>query len=158
MAGRRVDEVPGNVFAVSGRINSTWGGGLADMVRSRRMLEVIERDQLFDRAAAVGSWFLAELKTVASRYAGLVSNVRGRGLNAPSTCGCRAAGTRQCRAAEEGEGLVLPRPGLGPIPPRADHRGGRPGPGPQGGRPVPGPDARLVAGAMSHRHREGDHV
>src|SRR5439155_646461 len=36
MAGRRVDEVVDNVFAVSGRINSTWGGGLADMVRSRR--------------------------------------------------------------------------------------------------------------------------
>ena len=34
MAGGRVDEVPDNVFAVSGRINSTWGGGLADMVRS----------------------------------------------------------------------------------------------------------------------------
>lgn len=80
MAGRRVDEVPGNVFAVSGRINSTWGGGLVDMVRSRRMLEVIERDQLFGRAAEVGSWFLAELQAVGSQYPGLVSNVRGRGL------------------------------------------------------------------------------
>jgi L-lysine 6-transaminase len=46
MAGRRVDEVPGNVFAVSSRINSTWGGGLADMVRSRRMLEVRFRPAL----------------------------------------------------------------------------------------------------------------
>ena len=34
MAGGRVDEVPGNVFQTSGRINSTWGGGLVDMVRS----------------------------------------------------------------------------------------------------------------------------
>lgn len=33
MAGRRVDEVPDNVFAVSSRINSTWGGNLVDMVR-----------------------------------------------------------------------------------------------------------------------------
>ena len=80
MAGRRVDEVPGNVFAVSGRINSTWGGGLADMVRCRRLLEVIERDRLVDRVAAVGSWFLAELQALASRYPDLVSNVRGRGL------------------------------------------------------------------------------
>jgi L-lysine 6-transaminase len=80
MAGRRVDEVPGNVFTVSSRINSTWGGGLVDMVRSRRMLEVIERDRLFDRAASVGSWFLTELQTVTSRYRDLVSNVRGRGL------------------------------------------------------------------------------
>ena len=36
MAGGRVDEVADNVFTVSGRINSTWGGGLTDMVRSRR--------------------------------------------------------------------------------------------------------------------------
>src|SRR5581483_3934015 len=50
MAGRRVDEVPDNVFRVSGRINSTWGGGLADMVRSRRLLEIIERDGLFGQA------------------------------------------------------------------------------------------------------------
>ena len=46
MAGGRVDEVADNVFAVSSRINSTWGGNLTDMVRSRRILEVIERDRL----------------------------------------------------------------------------------------------------------------
>jgi L-lysine 6-transaminase len=80
MAGRRVDEVPDNVFRVSGRINSTWGGGLADMVRSRRLLEVIERDRLFDLAAATGAWFLAELHELGARFPGLVSNVRGRGL------------------------------------------------------------------------------
>ena len=80
MAGRRVDEVPDNVFRVSGRINSTWGGGLADMVRSRRLLEVIERDRLFDQAATTGAWFLAELGDLRARFPGLVSNVRGRGL------------------------------------------------------------------------------
>jgi L-lysine 6-transaminase len=80
MAGRRVDEVPDNVFTVSSRINSTWGGGLADMVRSRRLLEIIERDGLFDQAAATGAWFLTELQEVGGRFPGLVSNVRGRGL------------------------------------------------------------------------------
>ena len=80
MAGRRLAEVPQNVFAVSGRINSTWGGGLADMVRSRRLLEIIERDQLFGRVASVGAWFRNELEALASRHPGLVSNVRGRGL------------------------------------------------------------------------------
>src|SRR6201986_2351734 len=60
MAGRRVDEVPDNVFRVSSRINSTWGGGLVDMVRSRRLLEIIERDGVFDQAAATGDWLLAE--------------------------------------------------------------------------------------------------
>ncbi len=80
MAGRRVDEVADNVFAVSGRINSTWGGGLADMVRSRRILEIIEREGLIDNAAKVGNWFLGELKALGERHATVVSNVRGRGL------------------------------------------------------------------------------
>ena len=54
MAGGRVDEVPDNVFAVSGRINSTWGGGLVDMVRSRRILEIIEADGLIEAAGRQG--------------------------------------------------------------------------------------------------------
>lgn len=80
MAGRRVDEVRDNVFTVSGRINSTWGGGLADMVRSRRLLEVIERDRLFDQAASTGAWLLAELQELTGRFPGLASGARGRGL------------------------------------------------------------------------------
>ncbi|MGW0801430.1 L-lysine 6-transaminase [Nonomuraea sp. NPDC002799] len=80
MAGRRVDEVPDNVFTVGGRINSTWGGGLADMVRSRRLLEIIERDELIARAASVGSWLLGQLHALCDRHPALVSNVRGRGL------------------------------------------------------------------------------
>jgi L-lysine 6-transaminase len=80
MAGRRVDEVADNVFTVSGRINSTWGGGLADMVRSRRLLEIIEGDRVFDRVATTGAWFLGELTALGARFPGLVSNVRGRGL------------------------------------------------------------------------------
>jgi L-lysine 6-transaminase len=80
MAGRRVDEVPDNVFTVSSRINSTWGGGLADMVRSARLLEIIEHDRLFDQVADIGPWFLAELQELGARFPALVSNVRGRGL------------------------------------------------------------------------------
>jgi L-lysine 6-transaminase len=80
MAGRRVGLVPDNVFRVSGRISSTWGGGLVDMVRARRILEIIERDDLVANAAAVGSWFLAELRDLEGRHAPVVSNSRGRGL------------------------------------------------------------------------------
>ncbi len=54
MAGGRVDEVPDNVFAVGSRINSTWGGSLTDMVRARRILEVVEAEGLIERAAALG--------------------------------------------------------------------------------------------------------
>src|SRR6266851_3758425 len=53
MAGRRVDEVPGNVFTVSGRINSTWGGGLADMVRGRRLLCALDLPGAEERDALV---------------------------------------------------------------------------------------------------------
>ncbi|WP_433558644.1 L-lysine 6-transaminase [Pseudonocardia xinjiangensis] len=75
MAGGRVDEVPGNVFRVSSRINSTWGGGLTDMVRSRRYLEVIEAEGLVDRAAVLGKRLLDDLRAVDG-----IDNVRGRGL------------------------------------------------------------------------------
>jgi L-lysine 6-transaminase len=80
MAGRRVDLVADNVFAVSSRINSTWGGGLVDMVRARRLLEIIEADHLFDAAASRGDVLLVELHDLAQRHPHLVSNVRGRGL------------------------------------------------------------------------------
>lgn len=80
MAGGRVDEVPDNVFTVSGRINSTWGGGLVDMVRSRRILEIIERDGLIEAAGPKGERFLDALASVAAEHPGVMSNVRGRGL------------------------------------------------------------------------------
>ncbi|SDT01038.1 L-lysine 6-transaminase precursor [Jiangella sp. DSM 45060] len=80
MAGGRVDEVADNVFEVSGRINSTWGGGLADMVRSRRLLELIEQDGLIEAAGPKGERFLAGLRAVAAETGGTVGNVRGRGL------------------------------------------------------------------------------
>ncbi|WP_370498794.1 L-lysine 6-transaminase [Mycobacterium sp. pR1184] len=80
MAGRRVDEVADNVFAVSSRINSTWGGNLTDMVRARRILEIIEADGLFDRAAERGRYLLGRLVELAGEFDQLVSNPRGRGL------------------------------------------------------------------------------
>ena len=75
MAGGRVDEVPDNVFQVSSRLNSTWGGNLTDMVRSRRYLEVIEADGLIERAALLGKRLLDDLGSVPG-----IDNVRGRGL------------------------------------------------------------------------------
>ncbi len=79
MAGGRVEEVPDNVFAVSGRINSTWGGGLVDMVRSRRLLEIIEAEGLIEAAGPKGARLVAGLQAVAAET-GVLSNVRGRGL------------------------------------------------------------------------------
>ncbi|MBC2900566.1 L-lysine 6-transaminase [Streptomyces cupreus] len=121
MAGRRVDQVPDNVFRVSGRINSTWGGGLVDMVRARRILEIIERDDLVANAAAVGAWFLAELRDLEVRHAAVASNSRGRGLMSAidlSDSGVRDEVLRRLRTEEQvialpcGERGVRFRPAL----------------------------------------------
>lgn len=80
MAGGRVDEVADNVFAVSSRINSTWGGNLTDMVRSRRILEVIESDALLAHVADHGRYLLARLEELADEFPGVVLHPRGRGL------------------------------------------------------------------------------
>ena len=80
MAGRRVDDVPDNVFAVSSRINSTWGGNLTDMVRSRRILETIEGERLIPRVAELGHHLLGRLYDLAAEFPALVLDPRGRGL------------------------------------------------------------------------------
>lgn len=80
MAGGRVDEVVDNVFHVSSRINSTWGGNLTDMVRARRILEVIEADDLIADAAVTGRHLLDRLCGLAAEFPDRVLDPRGRGL------------------------------------------------------------------------------
>jgi len=79
-AGPRIDEVENNVFQVSSRINSTWGGNLVDMVRSTRYLEIIRDENLVDNARRQGELLLAGLNDLAAAHPGVISNVRGRGL------------------------------------------------------------------------------
>ena len=77
--GRIFDE-PENVFTVSSRINSTWGGNLVDMVRARKYLEIIEEEKLVGNARIVGELLLGELAALAAEFPGKVTNVRGKGL------------------------------------------------------------------------------
>jgi L-lysine 6-transaminase len=79
MSTRRIDVVARNVFHVSSRINSTWGGNLVDMVRSARYLEIIEEDGLVENAARVGAYLQASLERLQGEHE-TVSNVRGLGL------------------------------------------------------------------------------
>ena len=79
MGGGRLDEVPDHVFATSGRINSTFGGNLVDMVRATIILEVIEEERLVAHARDVGAGLLSDLEEL-GRRSPLVDNVRGRGL------------------------------------------------------------------------------
>lgn len=80
MASARVDEEPENVFHVASRINSTWGGNLADMVRCRKYLEIVEAEQLVERAAHTGVHLQQRLLELQDEFPHLVSNARGRGL------------------------------------------------------------------------------
>jgi L-lysine 6-transaminase len=80
LCGKRIEEVKENVFAVSSRLNSTWGGNLTDMVRAQRYLEVIAQEKLVDNARRVGEHLVAELQNLAAEFPGVVSNARGRGL------------------------------------------------------------------------------
>lgn len=79
LVGNKVDEVERNVFNVSSRINSTWGGNLVDMVRSSQILQIIEEDQLCDNAAKVGTYLKEQLYALSIKY-DRMSNVRGKGL------------------------------------------------------------------------------
>ncbi len=78
-ATSRIDEID-SVFKVSSRINSTWGGNLVDMVRCRRIVEIIEEDDLLANVRKVGTQLVDGLKHIAQGTSGAVTNVRGRGL------------------------------------------------------------------------------
>ena len=80
MVTDRVDEVENNVFKEASRINSTWGGGLSDMVRAQKYLEIIRDENLVDNAAKVGSYLLERLQNLDALKSGKVSNPRGKGL------------------------------------------------------------------------------
>ena len=80
MVSSRVDEVKENVFTVSSRINSTFGGNLIDMVRCQKYLEVIEEEKLIDNAKKQGEALLKGLREIEEKYPDKVSNSRGRGL------------------------------------------------------------------------------
>jgi L-lysine 6-transaminase len=79
MAGPRLDEVRDNCFRLPGRINSTWGGNLTDMVRSTHCLRVIEEEKLIDNAETMGRIFLKKLQQLAAEEPS-ITGVRGRGL------------------------------------------------------------------------------
>ena len=80
IAGPRFDEEPENVFKVSSRINSTWGGNLVDMVRCQRYLEIMAEEKLVENAAKQGAHLLAGLKQLTADAPDLFSSARGVGL------------------------------------------------------------------------------
>ena len=80
MAGPMLDQEPDNVFKVSSRLNSTWGGNLVDMVRCQRYLEIIAEDRLVENAEQVGAHLKRGLERLQAERPEFLSNARGRGL------------------------------------------------------------------------------
>ena len=80
MVNNRVDEIKDNVFNVSGRLNSTWGGNLTDMVRCQKYLEIIDEENLIDNARIQGKRLLEGIEHLGEKYSNIISNARGRGL------------------------------------------------------------------------------
>jgi L-lysine 6-transaminase len=80
MSTTRIDEVPDNVFKVASRLNSTWGGGLVDMVRSQRYLEIIQEENIVENARVMGDYLQKQLEELQQEFPKVVSNVRGKGL------------------------------------------------------------------------------
>lgn len=80
LCSSKIDEIENHVFNTSGRINSTWGGNLIDMVRCQRYLEIMEEDNLVANAAEMGKVLVGELQKIQDKFPALISNTRGRGL------------------------------------------------------------------------------
>ena len=106
-ASGRVDEVEHNVFRTSSRINSTWGGNLADMVRARRFIEIIERDGLCAQTDRIGRRVVEGLRGIA-RANDTIRSVRGAGSLIAFTASSPAHRDRLIKALFAGEVLALP--------------------------------------------------
>ncbi len=80
MAGSKIDEVEENVFKVSSRINSTWGGNLADMVRATKIIEIMKKYDLLRNAERMGKIIVEFLEEMNNKFPNIVNNPRGRGV------------------------------------------------------------------------------
>ncbi|MCG6964786.1 MAG: L-lysine 6-transaminase [Acidobacteria bacterium] len=107
-ASKRIDEVENNVFEVSSRINSTWGGNLVDMVRSTRYIEIICQDDLLANVRRQGAKLMELLTDLAATHPGTVLNVRGRGLMCAFDLPDRETRNRVLKVGREEGVLALP--------------------------------------------------
>ncbi len=80
MVSERIDEIEENCFSQPGRINSTWGGNLIDMVRSTQILRIMNEEKLVENSARRGKYLLRRLNEIQDQFPGLISNARGLGL------------------------------------------------------------------------------
>ena len=86
-ANARIESIERNVFVEGSRINSTWGGNLADMTRSKWVHRAIRRDAMAENATAMGELLVARLREMGLRMSGgWLGNARGRGALVAFDC------------------------------------------------------------------------
>jgi len=90
-----------------GVLDSTWGGGLVDMVRFCQEWQVVEDEGLVAGAATGGQQLADGLRALQGRFPRLVSNVRGMGLYQGFTLPDAAARARLTEIALQEHDLLL---------------------------------------------------
>ena len=90
-----------------GVLDSTWGGGLADMVRFCQEWQVVEDEGLVQAAARGGERLAEGLRALQGRFPHLVRNVRGLGLYQGFTLADPAMRDRLIETALQENDLLL---------------------------------------------------
>ena len=80
MVSDRIDDVEEHCFKKSSRINSTWGSNLPDMVRSTKILEVMQEENILSHVQETGDYLLHQLNILQLEYPTLIEHARGLGL------------------------------------------------------------------------------
>lgn len=75
---KNLDKIPDHCFKQSGRINSTWGGNIVDMVRAEIIIDTIVAENLIENTAKVGRHLISELNVLSQEFPE-ITNVRGIG-------------------------------------------------------------------------------
>ncbi len=65
---------------VPGKHATTFGGGALLSVVAAKVLEIMERDKLMERAAQLGTWAMERFRAIGERCPGCIREVRGMGL------------------------------------------------------------------------------
>jgi L-lysine 6-transaminase len=80
MVSDRIDDIEEHCFRKSSRINSTWGGDLSDMVRSKHIMRIIKSENLVENARIQGEYLLRKLHDLQKEFPTLITSARGLGL------------------------------------------------------------------------------
>ena len=68
-----------NIFNYNGRLNSTWGGNLFDMVRSKIIIDIILEEKLSDNVKYMEKIYIDQMRSIQIQFP-FILNVRAKGV------------------------------------------------------------------------------